>query len=79
MSDAPALPIPPGGDQNKAPGLLASNIFTTVLALVLVTLRFYARMVIISNLGWDDYTIGLSMVSGLFLSDRFKPLTVHRL
>ena len=79
MSDAPALPPPPGGDQNKAPGLLAASVFTTLLALVLVTLRFYTRIVVISNLGWDDYTIGLSMASRLFLFDRFKSLTVHRL
>lgn len=68
MSSNPlGLPAPPGGNQTKAPSLLVSTIFTTLLALIVVIMRMYARIAVISNVGWDDYTIVIPMASGLLI------------
>lgn len=62
MSNPLGLPPPPGGDETKVPGLLASGIVITLVAFVIVVLRMYARAVIIRKVGWDDHTIVLAMV-----------------
>lgn len=73
MSDFQALPPPPGGDQNKAAGLLVSTIFTTILALITVVMRVYSRVVVIRNVGWDDYTIVIATASKAVRSKQTSP------
>lgn len=53
---------PPEGDQNRGEALLA--VISSSLSLVVVTLllRMYARSIIVSSTGWDDYTIIASTV-----------------
>lgn len=69
MSGFQALPPPPGGDESKGVNLLVSTTFTTILALITVVMRVYTRVVVIGNVGWDDYTIVIAMASKPF---RFK-------
>ncbi|KAJ5747750.1 uncharacterized protein N7511_009446 [Penicillium nucicola] len=44
--------------------LLATGI-TTAVALLIVLARFYVRIFIIRNVGWDDYTMALTMLLSL--------------
>ncbi|KAK3326631.1 hypothetical protein B0H66DRAFT_166523 [Apodospora peruviana] len=48
---------PPDGDVNKGPMVLALTIVSTILALVAVGMRLFARITVVRNVGWDDYTI----------------------
>ena len=56
MSQRSTTP-PPQGDQDVSGGLLATTIFVTVIAIVLLALRFATRIWIVKRVGWDDWTI----------------------
>lgn len=56
MVSQPKTP-PPFGDKNASAGILATTILTTVLSIVLVTLRFATRIWIVKRVGWDDWCI----------------------
>ena len=75
MGGFQTLPPPPGGDHSKARQLLASIVFSTILALIAVLLRMYARVKLIRNVGWDDYTIVTAMVRPMILVGRQQRLT----
>ena len=59
-------PSPP--DTSRASAVLIFNWLTASIALLLVSLRFYIRGILRKNLGWDDYTSFLAIVS--YLSSR---------
>ena len=48
---------PPQGDVNVSGGILATTILVTVIAVVLVALRFATRIWVVKRVGWDDWTI----------------------
>lgn len=56
-------PFPP--DISRASELLVVRWLTLSIAVLLVSLRFYIRGIIRKNLGWDDFTILLAIVSYL--------------
>ncbi|KAK9860317.1 hypothetical protein MYU51_010807 [Penicillium brevicompactum] len=49
-------------DINQGPRILIATAITTAAALFTVLARFYVRIFIIRNLGWDDYIMGLTML-----------------
>lgn len=61
MSTAAPIPPPVGGNLNRGPALV--DIFWTecVIALVFVSLRCYAR-ILVRNLGIDDWIMFTTMV-----------------
>ena len=58
---AAAGPLPP--DVNKGSGILISSWIEAAIGLVAVALRMYTRSKTIRNVGWDDWTMVLAMVS----------------
>lgn len=42
---------------NRGEGILATEATTTFLTSTVVSLRFATRLLIVRNIGWDDYTI----------------------
>ena len=48
---------------NRAPDFIACMVTTTIMALILVSLRLYVRLAIVRKLGADDCTIVLAMVN----------------
>ncbi|MCJ1470863.1 hypothetical protein MMC07_009510 [Pseudocyphellaria aurata] len=60
MSDMQAIPPPPGGDQNRGPDTYGAIIPFTILSTATVVARMYARINMVHNVGWDDYTILLA-------------------
>lgn len=62
MSSFP--PIPPGLDvyESKAPQCYAAAIATYLLALAAVTLRFWARRLMKTNIWLDDWTAAAALV-----------------
>jgi hypothetical protein len=76
MSAAP-LQIPPEqlailAKENLGPKVLGLVIFFTLLALICVFLRFFARLKFTQLLGWEDYFIACSMV---YMTPRSRNLT----
>lgn len=62
MSHSPALPVPPGGDQNQGHTVeMVTWVFTSI-ALVTVFLRLLTRLRLTRNPGWDDFWVTLAMV-----------------
>ena len=62
MVSQPQTP-PPFGDKNASVGILATVILSTVLCIVLVTLRFMTRIWIVKRVGLDDWCNSFAMVS----------------
>ncbi len=58
MAQAPA-----GGDQNKAPGLLALTWIEFSISLIVVVLRLFTRALIVRHVGLDDIFIVVTLVS----------------
>ncbi|OGE50290.1 hypothetical protein PENARI_c017G04799 [Penicillium arizonense] len=52
-------------DVNQGWRILLATGITTFVALILVLARFYVRIFIIRNVGWDDYTMALTMLLSL--------------
>ena len=61
-----ALPLPPDGDQNRAPQLLALFWAPFPITAVLVSTRLFVRLRL-KNLGWDDYLMFIAWVTQLCL------------
>lgn len=57
------MPLPPGGDQNRAAVTYGAAISITILSTAAVAARMYARVCLIHNVGWDDHTIMITQVS----------------
>lgn len=57
-------PVPSDGDVSMVPGIIATTILVTVLADVVVALRFVVRKWIVKKIGWDDWCI-LGAVLGI--------------
>ncbi|CAG8077793.1 unnamed protein product [Penicillium olsonii] len=49
-------------DDNQGPRILIATAITTAAALIVVCARFYVRIFLIRNVGWDDYVMGLTML-----------------
>ncbi|CAG7990594.1 unnamed protein product [Penicillium salamii] len=49
-------------DENQGPRIIIATAITTAAALIVVIARFYVRICIIRNVGWDDYVMGLTML-----------------
>ncbi|MCJ1402818.1 hypothetical protein MMC11_006039 [Xylographa trunciseda] len=56
------LTPPPGGDQNRAPALLAMDWTYIVILFGMMILRLWSRLSA-KNLGWDDHTMFMTFVS----------------
>ena len=52
----------PNGGENKGPAFLIVVLLFTILALILVLLRLYVRIVFRPAFGWDDAMIILAIV-----------------
>lgn len=63
MSAFTPLPPPPDGDVNKGPAILAVAWFQFPIALAFVAARMYTRRCLLRNVGWDDWTIVIALVS----------------
>lgn len=53
---------PPGGDHDRGPDMYGTIIPISILSTSFVLARVYARIKLIQNVGWDDYTIVLAQV-----------------
>ena len=49
-------------DVDQGSRIIIATAITTVAALITVLARFYVRVFVIRNVGWDDYTMGLTML-----------------
>ena len=56
---------PTGGDQNKAPGILALTWIEFSISLIVVVLRLFTRVVIVRHVGLDDGFIAVTLVSDI--------------
>lgn len=59
---ASAIPLPPDGDINRAPTLLAVTWLECSLSTLFVAARFYCRIKVTRNLWWDDWAILVTLV-----------------
>lgn len=59
MSDT-AIASPP--DINHGARIIVATGITTAIALIIVLARFYVRVFLIRNVGWDDYVMGFTML-----------------
>jgi hypothetical protein len=48
---------------NDRNGIIAMTVLFTVIVIVAVSLRFYARQITRSGFGWDDWTALTALVS----------------
>jgi hypothetical protein len=65
MSDTSYLAGAGLPDVNQGWRILLATGITTFVALFIVLARFYVRIFIIRNVGWDDYTMALTMLLSL--------------
>lgn len=65
MSDTDQLGGSVLPDVDHGPRIIIATAITTFVALILVLARFYVRMFLIRNVGWDDYVMGLTMLLSL--------------
>lgn len=49
-------------DINQGAKIIIATAITTAAALITVLARFYVRVRLLHNVGWDDYTIALTML-----------------
>ena len=82
---------PPGGDQNKAPMLRTVISVELSITAMIILMRFYTRIKIVRNPGWDDWIMLATFVSfrrrilpsrlGMYfdLPCRFWQSSAHRL
>lgn len=49
--------------ESRSPTIIAIVAAFTALGFVCVVLRFFARIKLVGVVGWEDYTIAISMVS----------------
>lgn len=53
----------PGANVTQAARLLVPGAITLVVAVCLYVTRMWTRSRPVNNLGWDDYTVSVAMVS----------------
>jgi hypothetical protein len=61
-----AAPYGPGQgvpDENLGPVILGATLTVTIAALITIATRLYVRLLMIRNVGWDDYV----MISAMLL------------
>lgn len=56
------MDLPPP-DVNQGPGLIAAAWIMGSAGCSLLALRMYARIAIVKNVGWDDWTMIIAVVS----------------
>ena len=61
------LKAPAGGNQNRAPGILALTWIECAISLIAVALRMFTRAVIVRYVGLDDVFIVVTLVSSIFI------------
>ena len=61
------LEAPAGGDQDRAPGILALTWIECSISVIAVTLRIFTRAVIIRRVGLDDIFILVTLVTSTFI------------
>lgn len=64
--------IPPGGDQNRGYIIIVVNSVLAALCSITIALRIYIRTRILDNIGPDDYTILVALVSGGVPANRIR-------
>ena len=62
MSQGSQLPSPDTIDETRQPGIIATVIVVTILAIVVVGLRLATRKWVVKNIGWDDWTMLAAIV-----------------
>ena len=62
MSQGSQLPSPNTIDETRQPGIIATVILVTVLAVIVVGLRLATRKWVVKNIGWDDWTMVAAIV-----------------
>ena len=72
---APLGPPPAGGDRDRGPGLVALFWTECALAMIIVGLRFYAR-ISIRNLGADDWMMLFTVVSRIRVLEASPPTRI---
>ena len=50
-------------NENQGPVILGATLTVTIAALITITTRLYVRLLMIRNVGWDDYV----MISAMLL------------
>ena len=58
-----SFPEPPDGDRNRAPELIIICWLEFIIGFAFVTARFYSRIRITRNVGWDDWWILITLVT----------------
>ena len=67
---------PLNGDENRQGGILATTLIVTILASMVVALRFVTRIWIVRNVGVDDYTI-LCATFGIIIGCGLVIVQIH--
>jgi hypothetical protein len=62
MDQLPAERLPPDAYENCAGRIVAIITACLVVAIVVVSLRFYVRLVIIRKFGADDWALAVALV-----------------
>ena len=67
---AMAIPYRPGQgilNEDQGPIILGATLTVTIAALITIATRLYVRLLMIRNVGWDDYV----MISAMLLVSHF--------
>lgn len=75
---APLGPPPAGGDQDRGPRLIGMFWTECVLAMIILGLRFHAR-ISMRNLGADDWMMLITVVSQIQLPNILPTMRVDSL
>lgn len=70
-------PPPPGGDQSQAAKLITIWAVLTSLSVIVVTVRFIARVAGSKHFGWDDWTMLAALVRSLLTRTQRLLLTTY--
>ncbi|KAK7218014.1 hypothetical protein V2G26_006017 [Clonostachys chloroleuca] len=65
MAENLQMPAISNPDENAGPRILGAVATVTALAFILVIKRFYVRIVMIHNVGWDDALMALTIITSL--------------
>lgn len=53
---------PVGGDENLGPTIITINLVVFIASSLIVILRFFTRLCLTKNFGWDDAVMVLTQV-----------------
>ena len=62
-----ATPYRPGQgvlNEDQGPVILGATLTVTIAALITIATRLYVRLLMIRNVGWDDYVMISAMLLG---------------